>query len=252
MMMRLFVLVLATFATSCGLGWHLAQGHAQEPPTSAGQRSWPQSQANFPHYGRWWDGGYRGHASTAEEGLMRGRAALMEADGARNLMNSQALGFIEDARRKNIDNRIFKTDAYFEMRRINREARAAAIGPRATAADLERYARLRAPRRLNSRELHPGSGAIAWPAIFREAEYAENREMLDRFSRQRATTGYLTGKEHADALQALEGMDADLKKNVRTYAPQDYMALKSFLGGLRYELVAPAASNSGLLSMTHH
>ena len=38
-------------------------------------------------------------------------------------MNAQALGFVEERGKKNIDNRMYGTDAYFQMRKTNKEAR---------------------------------------------------------------------------------------------------------------------------------
>jgi len=172
---------------------------------------------------------------------MTGMANMMQAAGARNLMNSQALGFVEDARRKNIDNRMYGTDAYFEMRKTNREARAAETGPPPTRTDLERFARQRAPQRLSPSELDPLTGAIAWPAIFRDDEYKEYRDALERLYGQRASAGYLTGSERGGLAQAIDAMQADLKMNIRNYVPQDYVQARSFLDGLRLELLAPSS-----------
>ncbi|TVS17933.1 MAG: hypothetical protein EA424_11870 [Planctomycetaceae bacterium] len=254
MKMRFPILVLAIFVAGSGLLWLLGPGYAQESAGSPSQPFWPASLANFPQSGGGcgggWGWGYR-HASTAEEGVMRGMAAIMEAQGARNLMNAQALGLREDARRKYLDNRLFRTHTYFAMRQYNRQARDAARSPRATADDLERLARSQAPQRLNAIQLNPARGAIAWPANFRDAQYESSRKTLERLYYGLAKTGSLTGEQHAQSLQAIEAMDADLKKNISSYAPMNYIALSSFLDGLKYEFVVPAVPDSELVSVVH-
>jgi hypothetical protein len=169
MKMRFPILVLAIFAAGSGCGMVSRPGvRSGVGRPSPSQPFWPASMANFPQSGGCgggWGWGYR-HASTYEEGVMRGMAAIMQAQGARNLMNAQALGLIEDARRKNIDNWLFRTHTYFAMRQYNRQARDAARGPRATADDWERLARALAPQRLSPCELNRMTGAIDWPATF--------------------------------------------------------------------------------------
>ena len=243
MRVQSYAIVLAALAAASGVLWTQGQGKAQQQPSTS-QGNWPQSQANFPQagYGGGWGGVWGGsHASTAEQGMMMGMADMMQAAGSRNLMNSQALGFVEDARRKNIDNRMYGTEAYFQMRKTNREARAAEAGPRATQADLERYARQRAPSRLSPSELDPLTGIIAWPAILREDAYKPYRDKLERMYTQRASMGALTGSERGEVQQAIDALQADLKQNLPNYVPQDYVGAKKFIQGLNYELFAASS-----------
>jgi hypothetical protein len=244
MRVQSYVIVLATLAAASGVLWTHGRGQAQQQPATS-QGNWPQSQANFPQSGGGgWGGGWGGgvmHASTAEQGAMMGMADMMQAAGSRNLMNSQALGFVEDAKRKNIDNRMYGTDAYFQMRKTNKEARAAEAAPKASRSDLERYARQRAPSRLSPSELDPLTGTIAWPAVLREDAYKPYREQLEKLYLQRANIGALTGSERGEVQQAINALQADLKQNLRNYVPQDYVQAKKFIEGLNYELFAPSS-----------
>lgn len=234
-----YAFVLAGVTALGSLLWTHSPGTAQQQPSTSSV--WPQSQANFPQTvvagGGWGWGG--GHASTAEQGMMEGMASMMQAAGARNLMNAQAAGFVEDARRKNIDNRMYGTDAYFQMRKTNREARAAEAGPKPTQEDLQRYARQRAPSRLSPSELDPLTGAISWPAVLRDEEYKAYRDQIEALYQKQVQAGYLTGAQRGEAQQAVAAMQADLKKNLKSYVPQDYVQAKKFTEGLNYELVAP-------------
>jgi len=238
--------VLAALTAAGSILWTHVPGNAlqqpQEQQPSTSSTYWPQSQANFPQTvvtgGGW---GWGGHALTAEQGMMEGMASMMQAAGSRNLMNAQAAGFVEDARRKNIDNRMYGTDAYFQMRKTNREARAAEQGPRPTQEDLQRYARQRAPDRLSPSELDPLTGTIAWPALLREDQYQAHRAELESLYQKRAQAGYLTGSQRGQVQQTVEALQAELKKNLRNYTPQDYVQAKKFTEGLNYELFAASS-----------
>ncbi len=235
---RTYAFVVAGLVATSSLVGTQWQGHAQQQPPAS--QNWPQSQANFPQTvvaggGYGWGGG---HASTAEQGMMDGMASMMQAAGSRNLMNAQAAGFVEDARRKNIDNRMYGTDAYFQMRKTNREARAAEAVPKATQEDLARYARQRAPARLSPSELDPLTGTISWPTVLREDDYKAYRDQLEMLYQERAASGSLTGSKRGEVQQVIGGLQADLKKNLPNYAPQDYVQAKKFIEGLNYELFA--------------
>jgi hypothetical protein len=243
MRVQSYAIVLAALAAAGGVLWTHGRGQAQQQPATS-QGNWPQSQANFPqqNFAGGWGGGWGGgHASTAEQGAMTGMADMMQAAGSRNLMNAQALGFVEDARKKNIDNRMYGTEAYFQMRKTNKEARDAEKGPPATKADLERYARQRAPQRLSPSELDPLTGAIAWPAVLRDEEYNADRAKIEAMYQQRASAGFLTGAQRGEAQQTMGSLTSSLKKNLRNYVPQDYVQAKKFIEGLNYELFAPSS-----------
>ena len=244
MNLRSYAFSLAALAAASAAFWTQGQGNAQQqasPPSGI----WPQSQASFPqtNVGGWgggWGGG-GGFASTAEQGAMMGMADMMQAAGSRNLMNAQALGFVEDARRKNIDNRMYGTEAYFQMKKTNREARAAMAPPKASQADLERYAKQRAPSRLSPSELDPLTGVITWPAILREDTYKPARDALEQLYTQRASMGSLTGSQRGEVQQAINALQTDMKKNLPNYVPQDYVQAKKFIEGLNYELFSASS-----------
>ena len=63
------------------------------------------------------------HASTAEESILRGWADVMRAQGLYNVMTSQALIHQAEAYRRQVENRVARTEAYFKMRDVNRQAR---------------------------------------------------------------------------------------------------------------------------------
>jgi hypothetical protein len=158
--------------------------------------------------------------------------------GAANLMNSQAASNWEDTRTKNIQNRVYSTEAYFDMRRINREARAAESGPRPTQEDMARYARARMPGTLSVSELDPVSGQIHWPMVLQEQAYQGDRETLDRAAAALARQGHLNAEQRNEVRRLVQSMQSDLKQNIDQHSPMDYINAKKFLEKMEAGLYA--------------
>jgi len=175
------------------------------------------------------------HSSTYEEGVQRGFADIIRSAGAANLMNSEAAKNYEDARRKNIDNRVYGTEKYFQMRQLNRAARAAERSRQPTMEDLIRYASQRAPDRLSPTALDPLTGVISWPTILRGTAYDSDRQKLELLYASRSATGLLTAEQVAEVDAAVARMSAELKRNINSYPPQSYTQAKEFLKSLAYE-----------------
>lgn len=185
-------------------------------------------------YGGYGGGGYR-HASTAAEGFQRGMADVVRSTGAYNLMTSEAMINVETARQQYISNRLYGTQTYFEMRRLNKEARAAEAGPRPTQQDVIRYAQERAPNRLTASEVDPLTGNIAWPSLLQEDAFKTEREELEKLYSERAGRGSLSASEVMKANQLIEQMDSTLQANVSKVSSLLYSPAKSFLKSLSYE-----------------
>jgi hypothetical protein len=175
------------------------------------------------------------HSSTYEEGVQRGFADVVRSAGAANLMNSEAAKNYEDARRKYMDNRVYGTEKYFQMRQINKTAREAERGRQPTMEDLLRYASERAPSRLSPSELDPLTGQINWPGLLRDPVYAANRKTLEDLYAGRSVVGYLSPDQATEVGVAIDSMRAVMKQNVKTYPPQMYTMAKKFLESLAYE-----------------
>lgn len=179
-------------------------------------------------------------AATADERAARGLGNVIRSTGEANLLNSQAANNYEDARRKEMENRVYGTEAYFEVQKINRDEREAAASPRATQDDLTRFAKENAPKRLTASELDPLTGQIAWPPLLQQAAFAKDRAKLEAVFAQRAKSGRFTPEQRTEVDQRTRSLQTELKKNVSTYPPQDYVQAKRFLEQLAYELYAPA------------
>lgn len=198
---------------------------------------WAQDTGAVMIPGLWGAWGGSHHASTAEEGMARGMADLTRSAGMANLLNSEATINMQTATRMNMENRVFGTEAYFDRRRINREAREANRRPQASQDDLARFARARAPSRLSASELDPFTGQIVWPPILQQEIYAEYREALESLFAERAISGHLDMQQRTDIRQLTNEMQQTLRNRIRDYPPQEYMQTRTFIEGLGVELL---------------
>jgi hypothetical protein len=176
------------------------------------------------------------HASTVEEGVLRGAADLQRSAGWYNYLSSLAAINWERARAAQFDNRVKGIQTYFQVREINREARARERGPRPTQQQLFQFARDRAPKRFSAEQFEATTGELHWPAVFFDAEYATEREAIDQFMALRTFDSSGAAGEYArDALAAVQQMQQTLKSHIHDMRPSDYVAAKSFLKSLAYE-----------------
>lgn len=182
---------------------------------------------------------HRYHASTAAESYMRGVAAVTRARGEYNLLSSQAAINAEHARSLGLDNSKKTAETYFEMRKINKESRAAERGPRPTKEDLVRLARTAAPDRLTADRLNRATGQIAWPAALQGDQFAAYRTEIERVFAERAANGGMGMEQRQDLEQATGTMLVLLKNDIRQFPPMEYSSARRFIESLAYEAHVP-------------
>jgi hypothetical protein len=191
-----------------------------------------------------WGGGWGmnrgGYASTAGQAADYGMSEVLRARGRLNLDNSEAAKNWQDAKTQEIENKLRWTETYFEMRKVNRDARAAEEGPPVTQEQAIRMAKMAAPARLGSTQIDPVTGHISYPMILTQDTYAPYRSKLDQLFSERAASGSL----RYDQFQAIQDtvsqfIDA-LKSNISKYAAGDYGVARTFLDSLAHEARMPA------------
>jgi hypothetical protein len=178
------------------------------------------------------------HASTLEEGVLRGGADLLRGIGEMNYNNSLSMINGQEAYSRYIDNRLKATAAYFDMQTINREARAEKRGQRATEEDLARLARARAPERLAAVHFDVTTKTLVWPEIFNHPYFEEERAEIDRLMAVRGGAG-----PESRAIQLLAAQMTDkLTLIVDNVNKGEYAAAKKFVTSLQFEMnFAPGA-----------
>lgn len=189
----------------------------------------------------WGGGGWGNYASTAQQGASYGMAQMMRAQGYQNLLNSEAAKNWEQATTLDMQNRLQWTETYFEMRKVNREARAAEAPPPVTHERAIRLAKMAAPRRLESTQLDPVTGQIDYPLVLQDEVFKPYRDRLDALFAHRASTG---GSIQFEDYQLIQGTVAEfidaLKARVGNYAAGEYGRARTFLNSLAHETRFPA------------
>jgi len=176
------------------------------------------------------------HASTYEEGVQRGYADVVRARGDFNYNTSLANINNQIARDMAISNNLKATEAYFQQRQINREARAAERRPKPTQAQLQERASRRAPQRLTAADVDRETRRIYWPAVLLRDEYAAARTTIDRlYSTRNVHNSGLGSQNYQQTRQATTFLKAQLKSQIARMTGTEYMAAKKFITGIEQE-----------------
>jgi hypothetical protein len=181
-----------------------------------------------------YDGYNDTHASTLEEGAMRGLADVVSAKGEYNLSTSAAAINLTQAQKQDIENRRAGTQAYFEIRETNRAAREANRSPRLSQEQLVRIATQAAPKRLSTEEINLVTGEINWPEALKSPRFAGERGSLDQLSLKRAQYGALGIADHIAAGDTIQKMAGKLKEEIKSISANEYLDAKNFLKSLMY------------------
>lgn len=204
------------------------------------------AQAQYYGWGGGWGGGWgwgnNGAGSTVAGSQAMGMADLVQSAGAYNLQTSAAAINLEQARSMNLDNRLKGTQTYFEMRRINTEARRSEQRRPLTTEEAWRYAQIGAPKRTTPYELDPVSGKIFWPMALQNPQYTEFRNELDDLFRQREEAHGSIGYDVFTKIQEQTTAFLEaLKKNIAEIPSGEYMRARNFIESLAYEARFPTA-----------
>ena len=178
------------------------------------------------------------HASTVEEGVLRGAGALRRGVGEAEYYRSLAAINREYARRLYIQNREQATEAYFNMKRTNRYARQELAAPRATAQDLARYAKERLPAVLSEQEYDRENGQVIWPAVLLREEFAADRSLVDALLTQRSNANAVAPEIDSEVAGLADQMLVTLQAYGQDLSSRDFIGAMKFLKSLKYEAIA--------------
>lgn len=157
-------------------------------------------------------------ASTAGEGYANGAANVIQAQGQRNLSNSQANINNQDAYSKGIDNSVKEVNAFWEKKDI--------YSQRQQQLDIETqqkrmaYLANHGLQSLTPEEFDRTTGAINWPKVLDQKQYDQYRNTLDQMLKKRAYAGALTGEEYMQCTAASKEWRAMMAKQKNVYPEQ--------------------------------
>jgi hypothetical protein len=157
-------------------------------------------------------------ASTAGEGYANGAANVIQAQGQRNLSNSQANINNQDAYSKAIDNSVKEVNAFWEKKDIyaQRQAQLDAEYQRQRAAWMSTHGL----QSLAPQEFDRTSGVVNWPKVLDQKQYEQYRNTLDQALKKRAYSGALTGDEYMQCTAASKEWRAMMAKQKDVYPEQ--------------------------------
>ena len=209
--------------------------------TAVAQNDW-NSSARQPHYGYYpgkpvyqswylYDGSCYYHASTWQESILRGQAALLDASGRCNHLNSLARINELQVQRLDQENKSQFAESQLRLRQI-REAES-----RSRMA-LIRQQNAALPR-AQPAPITPMPDAAAWPKLLQDDELAGYRDQVNQILCEKARTGRVPAANYQQIQQMTETILADLQADIRNVRPQDYVAVKSFARNLLADLRSP-------------
>jgi hypothetical protein len=167
------------------------------------------------------------NASTAGEGYARGVSGIIQAQGERNLNNSQAAINAQDAYSMAIDNSTKSVNAFWEQKDIykaRQQQEFAEIGRKRSD-----YLARHGLESLTPQEYDRTTGQITWPKVLAQKEFDAYRNTLDELMRKRAYQGALTGEEYMQATAASKEWRAMLAKQKNVYPSQILSQMTRFV-----------------------
>jgi hypothetical protein len=182
--------------------------------------------------GGWWGGTAGG--GTPAGSAMNGMASMISAAGDYNLSTSAAAVNMTQAEKNEIENRAQWTQTYFDMRAVNRAARAAERGPNLTMEQVARIAHEGAPTPLTPSQVNSVTGSVNWPALLQIEAFTPQRTVLDDLLAKEAAMGALGYPDQEKARDTIDAMMAVLKGMIRDVPSAQYLGARNFLRSLIY------------------
>jgi hypothetical protein len=165
---------------------------------------------------------------------------VIRAQGEYNYLSSQAAIFANQARAMALQNARDYVQTYFDLRRANRMYRAYERGPRPSPEAWIRYAQADKPHRLSPGELDAVTGVISWPILLQTDSFARYRTELEAIFSNRAELGAINTWGYLKIDQTAQAMLEELKTQVASVPPDEYIRAKRFIEGLAFEAKYPA------------
>jgi hypothetical protein len=174
------------------------------------------------------------NASTYAEGYQRGLGGVINAQGQRNLSNSQAAINMTDARSNQIDNQVKSVNAYWEKNSIYQqhvEEKMADID-----AKRARYQARHGLKSLTPDQFDRSTGEISWLKVLEQPAYDQYRTKIDELFKKRSYEGWLSGDEYLEATTAMNDWRHAISAQKDQYPGPIRDQMLKFILGVKREL----------------
>lgn len=190
---------------------------------------------------------YQNHASTVEEGVLRGTADAWRALGDYQYNASLAAVNAQEAQRRALENSTKYVETYFTNRRLNKELQTYTESRKPTQDEMNSFAKSRAPKRLSTNEFEPVLGMVYWPAILRHDAFAAERNEIDGLFASRTTRNSGLGSDNYRQIREVtERLQDKLRTRMSSMSSAEYVVAKKFVTSLELESRQPATSVQGI------
>jgi hypothetical protein len=173
-------------------------------------------------------------AATAGESYARGMSGIIDAQGNKNLSDSQARINNQDAYSAAIDNSVKSVNAYWEKKDIYSQHQ------QAVNEEIEqkraRYIARRGSLEFTSDEFDRTTGQVNWPKILDQSSYDPYRDKLDKLFHDRSYNGALTGDQYMEATTALNDWRSAILDQKDEYPSSILQQMLRFVNKAKREL----------------
>lgn len=184
-----------------------------------------------------WFGGGGGSVGTAYSAEQHGIADMVRSEGLYNVLTSEAMINVEEARGKYIDNGRKWTELYMMRKRIRESEKAKEQEER--RAGIARYLEFRAsnpdtPPRLTENQFDSTTGQIKWPLALKRDCFVTQRQEMETLFASKARLGSTSETSQA-ILKKTREIQAELRKYIRDIVTEEYVQARKFLRSLEFE-----------------
>jgi hypothetical protein len=238
---RLFAGLFVSFATLAATG--NAVGQSSHGAEGGSAHHFQPTSFGYGSYGSY-------HASTAAEGYLRGRAAVIDAVGNFKVNAAQAAILREHGRALDRENNLKQTEALHFQKKMWEDARIQARRDR-EARSLEgkqllaerRATVYREAYQLSADELNIQTGEISWPAALADGRFEVSRARVEELFRQHVGYGLPRANVAQEIARSVDQWSGVLRREVNSMSREDYLAAQKFLLGLKYGAASVVAAS---------
>jgi hypothetical protein len=154
-----------------------------------------------------------------------------------NKFNAEAMVAYEEAKSKNILNKLLWTETYFKMREINKGERKKEADPPVDHERAKRLAKKAAPRPLSEEQFDKVSGAAKFPIVLKDNIFQTHRINLEYQLKEFVRQEDKDYDSYNSLRRSIEFITSMLKENSNKYEAAEYGKARTFLDSLLYEVL---------------